>query len=459
MVRRRRRRTRNLPSDPVELTIDRISHEGRGVASNDGKVTFVEGGLPGERVMARYLHCRSSFDETTTIDVLDPSPDRVTPPCPYFTVCGGCSLQHLASLSQIEFKQELLLDQLHHATGLDADSFEVLDIERGPTLHYRRKARLAVRYVEKKGGALVGFREKHSTFVTQMDSCHVLTTGISRLLTPLKELVNKLDARRDVPQFEVAAGNNDAGKSTVALILRHLKPLSADDLDTLSVFAADYGCELYLQPKGPDSIHKLWPSEGEDRLHYLVIDPSFPDLPLTVKFHPADFVQINEEINSKAIRLAIGLLDLEPADRVLDLFCGLGNFSLPLARHCRQLTGIEGSEEMVTRARENAATNNISNAGFEMANLYELSGSETWLGEKYSKVLLDPPRSGALELIDWLVQCGARKIVYISCNPATLARDASLLVNGGYALRRAGVMDMFPHTAHVESIAEFELVK
>lgn len=452
MARRGQRRRKNLPDEPVELTVDRISHEGRGIASNNGKVAFVEGALPGERVVASYLDTRASFDELTVDKVLDPSPDRVIPPCACFGTCGGCSLQHLAPDAQISFKREFLLDQLCHTAGLDPAGFEILDNLVGDTVHYRRKARLAVRFVSKKGGALVGFREKRSTFITDMTNCKVLERQIADLIAPLRELINSLDARMSVPQFEVAAGHNEAGRPTVALVMRHLEDLSQSDIDRLLEFAQVQKCEFYLQPKGTDSIHRIWPEDGKERLHY-----TLPDYDLAMQFHPVDFVQINEKINSKAVDLALDLLDLQPQDEVLDLFCGLGNFTLPMARSCRQVIGVEGSALMVRRAEENAASNAIENVSFDAADLYNLSGNEYWYKRKYNKVLLDPPRSGALEVIDWLALSGAGAIVYISCNPATLARDTARLLSKGYRLSHAGVMDMFPHTAHVESIARFEL--
>ena len=442
-----------MPEEAVELTVDRISHEGRGIASNNGKIVFVDGALPGERVKARYVDSRASFDETAVVEILDPSSDRVSPTCPYFGTCGGCSLQHLAPEAQISFKQGFLLDQLCHTSGLNPETIELLENQCGEVFHYRRKARLAVRYVSKKGGALVGFREKHSSFITDMMTCHVLDRQIANLIVPLRELVNSLQAKMSIPQFEVASGCNEAGKPTVALVMRHLEALSQTDLDLLEGFAQAQACDFYLQPKGTDSIHKIWPEDGKERLHY-----QLPDFDLDVKFHPVDFVQINEKINGKAVDLALELLELQPEDEVLDLFCGLGNFTLPMSRSCKLVIGVEGSEVMVKRAEENAAHNAIENVGFDAADLYNLTGNEYWYKRKFDKVLLDPPRSGALEIIDWLAQSGASKIVYISCNPATLARDTARLLSKGYRLNRAGVMDMFPHTAHVESIAQFELV-
>ncbi|MBT8146957.1 MAG: 23S rRNA (uracil(1939)-C(5))-methyltransferase RlmD [Gammaproteobacteria bacterium] len=451
MARRGRRKRKNLPADAVELTVDRISHEGRGIASNNGKVAFIDGALPGEQVRARYVDSRASFDEMVVEEVLVPSPDRVSPRCSYFGTCGGCSLQHLAPDAQISLKRGFLLDQLCHASGIEPDSFPLLENQCGEAFHYRRKARLAVRYVSKKGGALVGFREKHSTFITDMTTCHVLERQIAELLVPLRELVNSLDAKMSIPQFEVASGLNKVNTPTVALVMRHLEALSQSDLDQLLEFAQRQNCDFYLQPKGADSIHKVWPVDEKERLYYLL-----PEFDLEMQFHPVDFVQVNHDINRKAVGLALQLLELQPDDEVLDLFCGLGNFTLPMSRACKLVIGVEGSEIMVKRAEENAAHNGIDNVSFDAADLYSLTGDEFWYKRKYDKVLLDPPRSGALEVIDWLAQSGASRIVYISCNPATLARDTARLLSKGYRLCCAGVMDMFPHTAHVESIAQFE---
>jgi 23S rRNA (uracil1939-C5)-methyltransferase len=452
MARSGRRRRKNLPEEAVELTVNRISHEGRGIASNNGKIAFIDGALPGERITASYINSRASFDEMSVVEVLEANPSRVPPACPYFGTCGGCSLQHLAPQAQISFKQEFLLDQLYHTAGVAPDSFQLIANQGGDAFHYRRKARLAVRFVSKKGGTLVGFREKYSSFITDMQDCLVLDAQIAALVEPLRQLVNGLQAKLTIPQFEVASGLDESGKPSVALVLRHLEQLSQSDLNALTEFARARECHFYLQPKGADSIHKVWPSDDRERLYYLL-----PDYDLRLAFHPVDFVQINEAVNRRAISLAVELLDLQAGDEVLDLFCGLGNFTLPMSRFCKFVIGVEGSENMVKRAEENAALNAVENVSFGAADLYSLTGKEFWHDRKFDKILLDPPRSGALEVIDWLAQSQARKIVYISCNPATLARDTGRLLSKGYRLKQVGVMDMFPHTAHVESIAQFEL--
>lgn len=453
MAKSSRRGKRSLPETPVELAINRLSHEGRGVSSINGKVAFVDGALPGEVVTARYVNSHSRYDELVVAQVIQPSPDRVEPLCRHFGVCGGCSLQHMSSQAQIHFKEDLLLEQLAHATGVAKSDLGVIGHLQAHTYHYRRRARLAVRYVAKKNGTLIGFRERGGSFITEMEECPVLDETVAQLIGPLRSLVDGLECRLGIPQFEVAVGESPVGVKRAALVMRHLELLSAADLEALRTFAAARQCDFYLQPAGPDSIRKLWPVDGSDRLYYRL-----PEFALTMAFHPTDFVQVNAAINLLAINLALGLLDLQPEDRVLDLFCGLGNFTLPIAQRCASVVGVEGSQDMVLRAAENAALNHIENASFHAANLAGPVTGQAWSAGRYTKVLLDPPRSGAWEVLDLVAASGAQKVIYISCNPATLARDAAGLIERGYRLQQAGVMDMFPHTAHVESIAEFQRV-
>jgi 23S rRNA (uracil1939-C5)-methyltransferase len=329
------------------------------------------------------------------------------------------------------------------------------------TQGYRRKARLAARYVGKKEEMLVGFREKNSSFIAQMNSCAVLVKEVSDLIAPLRLLLVGFEGRLNIPQIEVAVGERGGEPATgamaryqVAFIVRHLEDLSHSDHEQLLGFAQRHEIDLYLQPKGPDTVHKVWPREGVERLYY-----ALPEFGLRMAFHPTDFTQVNGGINRRMISQALQLLDLQQDDVVLDLFCGLGNFTLPIATRCARVVGVEGSDEMVRRGEENAAANGIANASFYSANLCVDFDELTWAQPYYSKILLDPPRSGAIEIIPRLAALRAKKIVYISCNPATLARDAAELVKHGYALAQAGVMDMFPHTSHVESMAEFVLVK
>lgn len=446
-----RSKKHRLPTEPVELEIERLSHEGRGIARIDGKVAFVEGALPGERVRAGYTRRRSQYDELRSREVLSASARRVSPPCPYFGTCGGCVMQHMEPARQRELKQQVLFEQLEHSAGLS--DFEALPPLQDRTTAYRRKARLAVRHVRRKGGTLVGFRERHSSFITDMDQCSVLAREVSDLIRPLRSLIDGLDSYDAIPQIEVAVGEQGAGGDDplqVALILRHLRALSEHDRQCLLEFAREHSLELYLQPGGPATVERFWPQEGEPRLYY-----HLPAFGLRMGFHPGDFTQVNAGINRRMIELALDLLEPEPGDRVLDLFCGLGNFSLPLATRCASVTGIEGGREMVERAEENAARNQLSNTQFHAADLSTDWWNHGWAGESYDKLLLDPPRSGAPEVVSRVGSLGVGKLVYISCNPTTLARDAAELLDQGFRLRRAGIMDMFPHTAHVESIAEF----
>lgn len=457
-MKKTRRQRHKLPTDAVEITIQRLSHEGRGVASIDGKIAFVDGALPGETVTAVFTSRRSQFDELKVQEVLVPSPDRVTPPCVHAEICGGCSMQHISPQAQIALKERVLHEQMKHIGGLSG--YAHLPPVLSETQGYRRKARLAARYVSKKEEMLVGFREKNSSFIAQMNSCAVLVKEVSDLIAPLRQLLLGFDGRLNIPQIEVAVGERmvESGPDTmryqVAFIVRHLEALSQSDHEQLLSFAQRHEIDLYLQPSGPDSVHKVWPQEGVERLYY-----TLPEFGLRMAFHPSDFTQVNGGINRRMISQALTLLDLQPDDVVLDLFCGLGNFTLPMATQCARVVGVEGSDEMVRRGEENAAVNGIANASFYSANLCVEFDESSWAQPGYSKILLDPPRSGAIEIIPRLAALRAKKIVYISCNPATLARDAAEFVKHGYTLTQAGVMDMFPHTSHVESMAEFVLVK
>lgn len=444
----RRRRRKKLPTTPIALHIEKLSHEGRGIAHHDGKVVFVEGALPGEAVEAVLTDRRDSYDEAKLVELLEASDDRVTPPCDYAGICGGCSLQHLRPDAQLAFKEAMLFEKLDHAVA--GRSYERLSSLTGPVQDYRRKARLAVRYVHKKEQVLVGFREKHSSFITHMADCHVLDNRIASLLPALSAMIGGLQEFRQIPQIEVAAGDPDLPGPTTALVFRHLQALPASDLQTLCEFAASHGFALYLQPGGMETVHRVYPGEGADRLYYRL-----PEFDLTLAFHPTDFTQVNSDINRQMLSRAIGLLDPGAQDSVLDLFCGLGNFTLPVARHCARVTGVEGSEEMVNRGRENAAANHLDNTEFHCADLSRPMAGAPWLAQGYNKVILDPPRSGAYEILPDIIVLRPQRLVYVSCNPATLARDAAFLVEHGYSMERAGAMDMFPHTAHVEAMALF----
>ncbi len=454
----RRHRRPVVPAAPVTLVIKSLSHEGRGIGHINGKVAFVDGALPGEEVSALYIRSRSQLDELRVETVLLPCAERVKPRCEYAGVCGGCSLQHMHTEAQIVFKQQMLLEQLAHAAHVTPEDFEILPNLQASTYHYRRKARLAVRMVMKKGGALVGFREKYSSFITDMVNCQILNVNVAALISPLRLCISQLRGSHAIPQIEVAVGEYAGGEQAeanahVALVFRHLEALHGEDLQALISFAELHKIDLYLQPGGGESVHKVFPPDSVARLAYYL-----PDYDLRMEFHPLDFTQVNGEINRLIVAQALKLLELKATDTVLDLFCGLGNFTLPIARNCLRVIGIEGSEEMVARGTENAKLNEIGNADFFAANLCESFADKHWAKAGFTKILLDPPRSGAIEIIPELADLRASKIVYISCNPATLARDAAALTGAGYILTEAGVMDMFPHTTHVESMAVFELI-
>ncbi|MDH5181787.1 MAG: 23S rRNA (uracil(1939)-C(5))-methyltransferase RlmD [Gammaproteobacteria bacterium] len=441
------RRKQKLPTEPVIATIESLTHEGRGVTHIDGKAVFVDGVLPKEEVRCRYVHRHRRYDEAELLEILRASPERVTPRCAHFAVCGGCSLQHLAAEQQIGNKQQVLLDNLQRIGKVTPAT--VLPPMTGPVWGYRRKARLGVKYVIKKGKVLVGFREKRSGFLAELERCEVLHPDVGMRLTELAELIATLACRDRLPQIEVAVGDN-----ATALVLRHLDPLSAEDHSKLIDYAKTTGLWLYLQPAGPDSIVPLWPEQP--RLFYRL-----DEYDVEIDFEPGDFVQVNSDINRQMIHQALALLDVQPDDRVLELFCGLGNFSFALARQAATVTSVEGEKSLIDRARLNAQQNGLDNVSFHVADLAATDPNVPWLKQgDYSKVLLDPARTGADGIIPQLGKLAVPRIVYVSCNPATLARDAGMLCHDyGYQLVSAGVMDMFPHTAHVESIALFERKK
>ena len=439
-----RNRKKKLPQTPVECLIESLSHDGRGIARDDGKTQFVDGALPGERVLARFTDRRRRFDELRTETVLEAAPERVEPPCSHAGICGGCSLQHLDTDAQIRFKEATLREQFAHFGGISPEHWE--PPMRGPTQAYRRKARLGVRYVSKREEVLIGFREKRNSFIADLNSCAILDPRVGRRLTGLRELVHSLSVYRALAQIEVACGDDAA-----ALVFRHLEPLTGEDREKLIQYGQAQDLQIYLQPAGPDSVHRIWPETGAERLTYR-LEP----WDLTLSFHPMDFTQVNQDINAKMVAQALDWLAPEPQDRVLDLFCGLGNFSLALARGAGEVVAIEGDGAMVERGNENARANGIDNLTFGCANLQADFTAEPWAKDGFDKILIDPPRSGALDVVEYLPAFGASRIVYVSCNPATLARDAGVLVRHGYRLVRAGVMDMFPHTTHVESMALFE---
>lgn len=438
-----RRRRKKLPQQPIELRVDDLSHDGRGVASFEEKRVFVRGALPGERVLARITGSKRRYDEGEVLQIIESSPHRIEPRCPHFGVCGGCSLQHLDAAHQIESKHNTLVQNLTRIGKITPESW--WEPMTGPAWGYRRKARLSVRYVQAKERVLVGFRETYGRFVADMQECHVLDARVAAHLASLASLIHGMEARQTIPQIEVACGDDRC-----ALVFRHLEKLSAGDLERLREFARGSGLAIMLQPSGPDSIEALEPEEVE-------LSFGLPDYGLNLVFGPSDFIQVNAEMNRLMIARALELLDPGSGDRVLDLFCGLGNFTLPIATRAGTVVGVEGDAELVRKATLNAERNGIGNAAFHAADLAADPGSAPWLSAGYDRVLIDPPRSGAQFILPHVVASGARRVVYVSCHPASLARDAGMLVRDyGFRMLGAGVMDMFPHTGHVESIALFE---
>jgi 23S rRNA (uracil1939-C5)-methyltransferase len=427
----------------VETEIESLTHEGRGLTHVDGKAVFVDGALAGERVRFRYTRLQRRFDEGSVVDVLRAAPQRVVPKCPHFGVCGGCSLQHMDATAQIQMKQASLKDVFTRIGKVAPERW--LDPLVAGHWGYRRKARLGVRHVIKKGRTLVGFRERGNAYLADLTRCEVLHPAIGERLQMLATTVDSLSIRDQVPQIEVSMGDGPA-----VLVFRAMASPSAADIEALLALAGREGVHVYLQEGGVETIRPL-PGQDLD-LHY-----SLPRHGVRIEFLPTDFTQVNLELNRLMVDRALELLDVQPDEAVLDLFSGLGNFTLPLARRAAAAVGVEGEPGLVARAESNAARNGIDNARFYTANLDGELDLQPWMRERFAKALLDPPRSGALQVLDCLPRLGVERILYVSCNPTTLARDADRLVNElGYRLLAAGVMDMFPHTAHVESMALFE---
>lgn len=443
-VSRQRRRNKRLPEELVEIQIEGLSAEGRGIAHLDNKTVFIDQALAGERVLFKYTRITNKIAEGRAVEILQPSPDRVVPECKAFEVCGGCALQHMAPENQLELKQKSFLEHLEHIGKVAPGN--VLNPITGPVWSYRHKARLGVRYVQKKEKVLVGFRERGSSFITDTERCEILHKNVGTIITDLSDTIGRMELKRHIPQIEVAVGDNQT-----VLVVRHLEPLPECDRALLCEFAMKHALVIYLQAGSPDELEPLWP-ERPDILFY-----DMPEHEVRIEFQPLDFTQVNPVINRKMLIKAIEFLQLDKDDQVLDLFCGLGNFSLPMARQCAHVTAVEGSLAMVKKGRDNAVKNNIENVEFVYADLYSDDiATAPWLRKKYNKILLDPPRSGASEVLKYLRRMEAKVIVYVSCHPATLARDAGVLVNElGYTLTDAGIMDMFPHTTHVESMAVF----
>jgi 23S rRNA (uracil1939-C5)-methyltransferase len=445
------------PFKAPELDIDSLDMEARGVGrtvtedGSPGKVIFVEGALPGERVTYSSYRKKPSFEQAQVVDILKESVIRTRPQCKFFGTCGGCSMQHLDVRAQVAVKGRVLEDNLMHLAKLRPET--VFRPIHGPSWGYRYRARLTVRHVAKKGGVLVGFHEKKSSYVADMTSCEVLPPHVSDMLVPLRHMVEGLSIRDRMPQIELAVGS-----SVTALVLRILEPINAADEQVLRDFSDQHNVQFWLQPKGPDTVYPFYPLDRQ-------LDYTLPEFGIRMPFRPTDFTQVNHQINRVLVGRALRLLAPAKTDRVLDLFCGIGNFTLPLARISREVVGIEGSDVLTSRALENAKENGVDgHTSFACRNLFEVTADDIRALGHFDKYLIDPPREGALAVSKALAEIAQsgegplpRRIVYVSCNPATLARDAGLLVHeAGYRLKGAGVVNMFPHTSHVESIALFE---
>ena len=429
---------------PETASIISVTHDGRGIADTSGKKVFVAGALSGEEVRFVRRKSRRKFDEAELLEVVSASPDRVDARCAVFGRCGGCALQHVSAGQQRSIKFETLRDNLERIGRVEPGRW--LEAVTGPEWNYRRRARLAVKDVSAKGRVLVGFRERHAPYITDMHRCEVLAAPVDGLIDPLSDLIGRLSIRARLPQVEVAVADN-----ATALVFRVLDPPAAGDLDEFRAFADEHGVRVYLQPGGLDSLYRLHPAGEQEPLCY-----TLPEFDVRIEFEPIDFVQVNAEINRAMVGKALEYLDPEPQDRVLDLFCGIGNFSLPLARRSGAVLGVEGEATLVRRAADNAAANGLDNAEFRQADLAAVDGTEGWLQGPWDRLLLDPARSGAAEVVSCIGRIDPARIVYVSCHPGTLARDAGVLVSeAGYTLEAAGIIDMFPHTAHVESIAVF----
>ncbi len=425
--------------------IESLDQEGRGVTRIDGKAVFVQGALPGERVEFETYRRRPSYELATTKSVLSASPSRTTPRCASFGVCGGCSMQHLDPRAQVAAKQRVLEDNFARIGKVTPQT--MLAPIHGPAWGYRFRARFSSRYVHKRGTTLVGFRERKHSFVADMQTCDVVPARISALLMPLRELIDGLSIRERLPQIELAIGD-----ARDALAFRNLESLTDDDEQRLRAFAERHGVHVYLQPGGPDTVHLFHP-DGDELLKY-----TLPDFGLEYRFRLPDFTQVNHQTNRVLVRRAMSLLDPQPGEHIGDMFCGIGNFSLPMARRGATVTGVEGSRGLVERAYDNARHNGLeARCSFHVEDLFKTDEQRWQRFGAFDKLLIDPPRDGAIELVTMLRNASPWRVVYVSCNPATLARDAGVMVHAnGYTLRAAGVVNMFPHTSHVESIAVFE---
>ncbi|MEI8362732.1 MAG: 23S rRNA (uracil(1939)-C(5))-methyltransferase RlmD [Betaproteobacteria bacterium] len=458
------RRSRNRNQVPVipeikQAIIESLDQESRGVTHLDGKTIFIDGALPNEKVTFQSHKIKPSYEVANVVEVLKQSNQRVTPKCKHFGLCGGCKLQHLDFSAQVAAKQRLLENDLTHIGKVQPDN--ILPPIYGPIWGYRHKARLSVKYVDKKQRVLVGFNEKATRYVADMNSCEVLVPEVSALIEPLQEMIVQLSIRDKLPQIELAVGeadlNNADDKPVIVLIFRIMAPLTVEDEVQLKTFADTHAVQIWTQTKGPDTIVPFYPvSTSEKPLPELKY--RLPEFDLVYPFKPNEFTQVNPQINQVMIRRAMQLLSPQAGEKIADFFCGIGNFTLPIARSGAQVLGLEGLANLVDRAKESATLNQIINTQFGVADLFKMTPEALTNLGRFDKWLVDPPRDGAYELIKSLDDSNSpQRIVYVSCNPATLARDADVLVNEkGYILKAAGVINMFPHTAHMESIAWFE---
>lgn len=443
MARRRSPRKKKLPEAAVKVTIESLAHDGRGVAHVDGKVIFIDEALPGEELEFIYTDSRKDYAEGRVETLFTRAPERVDAKCEHFGKCGGCSFQHVEDAAQISFKQALLVDQFQRIGKVTIP--EIWEPLTGPHWGYRQKARMGVKYVAKKGRVLVGFRERRNQFLAEIESCKVMNPIVGEKLMALSEMIGKLTIKDKIPQIEVAIGDKDC-----VLAFRVLEPATAEDKEIMRSFGHEHKLSLCLQSKGPDTIV---PIEGEPKV---MLTYSLPDQGVHFRFKPAMFTQVNYEINRKMISRVMQAMDFNENDRVLDLFCGLGNFTLPIATKAGHVVGVEGDQPLVNHAKDNAQLNNLTNVEFFAADLSKDVSDQAWAQQSYNKVILDPSRAGAADVLPNLKKWHPELIMYVSCNPSTLARDAGILVNDmGYTLVKAGVMDMFPQTGHVESIALF----
>lgn len=427
----------------VTADIESLDQAGRGVTHIDGKTVFVTGALPGENVRLRYTNQKARFDEAELVEILTASADRVEPKCPYSSVCGGCSLQHLDTAAQVQAKTQVLLDNFDHIGKVKPET--LLPAITGSPWGYRRKARIGVRYVTKKSSVLVGFRETAKRYIADIESCEILTPLVSGLIRPLRDLFLSLSIGKKIAQVEVVVADNRC-----LLVLRVLAPPSQQDNEAIIAFADKHEIEICLQPGGLKTIQSLTPKD--DSLYY-----KLDAFNLQFNFGPTDFTQINSEINQHMVVQALQLLQPQADDYILDMFCGIGNFTLPVATTAGFVVGIDGDDQLINKAAENAQANQLENTKFYCMNLFADGIEMGGFWPKVNKLLLDPPRTGCREIINQIRDLTINRIVYVSCNPATLARDAGILVNDhGYQLKSAGVLDMFPHTAHIESMALFE---